>query len=706
MTAASSSEAGGPKSSTSSLGERLHRAVLRLQQRLPFVKREAEHREQTDAQRARQRRRRRRIIVGVLVALLAYPVLGTLALWTGFVEWVLRSEDMRVEIDNPSYTIWPGRIHVKHLRVLVNGETQFALEGSDLVVDVRMRDLFRRRVHVTELAAHDVRYQMRVQVESDRGQEERIAAYPPLPDLPGAKVIREDQAAASEPREGSWTVEVEGIDIRVVELWFFEYRYLGDGRLRGGFTVGPQIMSVTTAVQDIGPGELRFGPEQVVATNFRGQVSANIPEVNPEEHADTGFFEFVTARINLRADVQSLAVAGAYLTELEVSQGQGPFAVDLLLEKGLLGPKSHLDFETEAVRVMGQGFGVQTDWRLTFDAAGEMPDGRRAPAEASAQAAPPKAGGEPSATAAPGLPVVRSSSKSTYASLAGREGREFTVHVQGHEGEAVFDSIQLSGASHLKRAEPRLPNIVSTDLDDLGAVMPEGVPLNVRGGTAKASLRLDMDENFWIRGPVELALADLDLVLAGVAISGDTKLETKLRMNPKQKFTALESMALALRNVGMHVGDEQVDGWWLNVSSPRIASWHNEPARLETDLSIRAQSLEPVLEGLAEKDKLNDLVAKFTSLDDFRAKVSLRHHGSVTDVLLASESDVWDVAGRVRATEQGTRSALVVGGQAVSVGIATSGEQLEIQPFAKTDWLNARLRQFPPPLEQLSGAKP
>ena len=31
---------------------------------------------------------------------------------TGFVEWVARSEDLRLEMDNPSYTIWPGRIHM------------------------------------------------------------------------------------------------------------------------------------------------------------------------------------------------------------------------------------------------------------------------------------------------------------------------------------------------------------------------------------------------------------------------------------------------------------------------------------------------------------------------------------------------------------------------------------------------------------------
>lgn len=82
------------------------------------------------AEGSARRKRVRRIVIGVIVALLAYPVLGTLALWTGFVEWVLKSEDLRVEIDNPAYTIWPGHVHAKRVAIFVNGETQFTLEST------------------------------------------------------------------------------------------------------------------------------------------------------------------------------------------------------------------------------------------------------------------------------------------------------------------------------------------------------------------------------------------------------------------------------------------------------------------------------------------------------------------------------------------------------------------------------------------------
>ena len=310
------------------------------------------------------------ILVTVVVLLLAYPVLGTLALWTGLVERSLASEDLRVEIDNPAYTIWPGRVHMKRVKIMVNGDTQFTLEGHDLVVNARIFPLIERKLHVTELAANGVIYRMRVQVDSTKGIEERVAAYPPLEELPGAKVLREDTAAKTEEREPSWTVQVDGLDIGVGELWFMEYRFIGDGTLRGGFLVGPNRMSVSTAVQDLGPGQLRFGEKQVIAERFGGRVTAEIPELNPEEHADASFLEFVTSRIALQGDIVTLKHLSAYLDGTTVADGKGPLRTDLRLEKGRLGKESHLDYTTEAIRVAGRGFGVKTDWKLESERRG------------------------------------------------------------------------------------------------------------------------------------------------------------------------------------------------------------------------------------------------------------------------------------------------------------------------------------------------
>jgi hypothetical protein len=156
----------------------------------------------------------------------------------------------------------------------------------------------------------------------------------------------------------------------------------------------------------------------------------------------------------------------------------------------------------------------------------------------------------------------------------------------------------------------------------------------------------------------------------------------------------------------MRAGDEHADGWWMDLTSPRLTMWTTEPPRAEGTVSIRTRDLEPVLEALGEKEKISKLIPLFTSLDDFRAKTTLRKAGPITDITLESESDVWDASGRIYINEKQTRMALVVGGQAVSLGIASLGDGVEIMPFAKTDWLNERLQKLPKPLVQLPASKP
>ena len=624
------------------------------------------------------RKRKIRWLVAILLALLAYPVLVTLALWTGFVEGMLKSEDLRVEIQNPAYSIWPGKVHMKNVRILVNGSTQFILEGQDLVINLRLWELVKRRVHVTKLAAHDVVYQMRVQVKDTKNIERRVKAYPPLPDLPGANVVRETTAKKTEKEDPDWTVKVAGLDIAVKELWFFEYRYLGKGHLRGGFVVGPNVMQVETAVQDLGPGELRFGANETIATGLQGQISADIPQLNPKEHADASFMELVTARVNLRSMIESMTSVGSYFEaeHLDISKGKGPFAVDLYLDRGKLGPKSHLNYQTDSINLKGIGFGVGSDWQLDFDASGSSEH----------------------------LPLVRSSSKSSYVSLA-RAMKAFTIQIHDHHEEAQLDTIQLSKSTDLKHALVRMPKIVSVDLRDLPAVLAESPPFEMKG-ELDGSLNLDMDHEYWTQGRFHAATKGLHVAGSGISVDTNLKLDTELRLNPKQKINMLQKFVLRTRDMNMRAGSRDVSGWWMDIESAKFTLWNKTPPAFDGTLGVQARDLDPVLKALAEKDVISELIPMFTSLNDFRASARVRGSGDLTDVTLASESQVWDAAGRVYKKGDKTQMAIVVGGQAVSLGVASKGDGLELMPFAKTGWLNDHLREFPKPLLEMKADKP
>ncbi|HYQ18819.1 MAG TPA: hypothetical protein VEQ58_23750, partial [Polyangiaceae bacterium] len=354
-----------------------------------------------------------------------------------------------------------------------------------------------------------------------------------------------------------------------------------------------------------------------------------------------------------------------------------PLAFDLYMVNGNLGPQSKLTFSTDQVRVKGDGYGVLTDFKVDFDAAGEK-----------------------------GLPLGRLDAKSTYFSLAKRN-RNFTIQVHGHHEEAVLDTISLGRGTDLRRASVSMPNIVSTDIGDLGVLFGDDSPLKTEAGEAKASVHLDMDEKYWVRGPISAEVLRAKVEAAGVQLSANTWLKAEAKLNPKLKTNSLEDVVLRVRNGRMQAGSDSVDDWWMDLSSKRLTVWNEETPRAEGSVSIRTKNLAPALHALADKDVISGIVPVLTRLDNFRAKATFRKQGQATDVSIESESDIWDVAGRAYSNAKQTILAFVVGGQAVSVGVAKlPGRTLEIRPFAKTDWLNSRLAEFPKPLVHMPGDKP
>jgi hypothetical protein len=641
----------------------------------------------------RKRSRLRLLLIGALV-LLVYPVFGTLVLWSGLAEKWIESEDLRVELDKPAYTIFPGRVHLKGARIFSNSETQFVLSAEDMSFEVRLLGLLRKKIYVASVLGENVRFQMRVQVASTEGIEERVAAYPKLEGLPGVNTVLLDKAEKAEEQKEAFTVQVEGIDVKLAELWFFEYRYLGPGALQGGFIVGPGIMRVDTSVQEVGPGELRFGPDQVLAEHVRGRIEAEIPELDPEAHADESFLELVTARIHLAADVRSLEHLRAYLGGMAVKGGAGPFEAKVSMQEGRLGADSRITFGTEDVSLFGKGFSVRSDWDFDAHVRAEQPEDRTARAERS--------------TTPDVLPRIRSTSKATYVSFVSERTEDvFTVQVRKHEEGAVLETTELGTMTDIAHAYVRMPEIVTADLADLSVLTDEGSPFVARKGTARASLFLDIDENHVVRGPFKARFEGAQLTVDDIQIYANGSASCRIHSELDHETTTLSDISLSISDLKMRAGDQQVEDWWMRLSSKKLEAWGLPPERTQTQFSVRAKSAEPVLKALVAKGELSKLVPTLTHLNDLRIEAEVRKHGSVTDVLLEPlETNLFDVAGRFHMSDAQNRMAIVLGGKAISLGIASDASGLTLAPMARTGWLNQRLKGFPEPIDQVSPSQP
>jgi hypothetical protein len=629
------------------------------------------------------------ILVAALVLLAVYPVGGTLVLSTGLFERLMRSEDLRIEIDKPAWTLWPGHIHVAGARVFVNGETQFILGAKNLLIHVNLFPLVKKRLRVTKITGDDVRYFMRVQVEDSKGIERRLAAYPPLEGLPGDPTLSKKKAQNKEEREGDFTVDTDGIDISIAELWFMEYHYVGPGKLTGGFLIGPNKMRVNTSVQELGPGELRFGKDQVVLEDFAGRIQAQIPELNPMEHADESFLELVTSDVELKGNTTTLEPVGAYATSVTVREGQGPFEARVVLDKGRLGETSKITFATDEVRVRGNGFDVVTDWDFVAKV-GKAEDPKSAPHESDRSV----------------LPRILSKSEATYISLVKPRREPFTIHVREHRHDVVLRTNQLGRMTDIDHARIRFPMIFTNDLADL-APLTDGGAIESQAGELRASLVLDVDEEHVATGGFNTRFRGLRFGAAGMLLRGQGDGTCRIHVDIDKKATALRDMSVDLSEVGMHVGDETVEGWWTKVRVPYLGAWGFPPERFEGRVSVVSKSAEPILKALAGKDEIPGIVPDLTSLNDLRIRGKFRKDRTETDVLLEPlENELFDVAGRYYSKGEHSWLAVVVGGKAVSLGIAKNASGTTWKPFAREGWLNEQLRSFPKQSEKIRSSQP
>jgi hypothetical protein len=641
-------------------------------------------------QKRPQRFRHGRWAITVVLVLLAYPVLGTLFLWTGLFERALRSDDLSVHIDHPSWTLWPGHIHMRGATVLVNGETQFKLQAKNLLLHVNLFGLLKKRVKVTHLSADDVHFFLRVKVHEPQGIERRLAAYPPLPDLPGKPDLIERAATRSDQPSTAFTVDVEGLEAHVSELWLMEYHYVGPATLRGGFLVGPLRMRVSTSVQDFGPGELRFGEGQVIATSFNGRISATIPELNPMEHADESFLELVTADVYLKGDVQTLAHVGAYVPGTRVEAGAGPFEARILLSNGRVSAPTYATFSTKKVGIRRTGFAADTDWAF----------------EARFGKADPKAGkGVPSDDQV--LPRLGSKSASTYLSVSDGRGNAFKFQLHNQEHTVVLDSNQLGRMTDIDHARIRFPEIDTNDFHDLGALMETPPSFASQGGAGRASLALDIDHNHIMTGPFQASVRGLQFSAAGLLIRGQGDASCRIHVDLDHKVSTLKAASVHLSEIGLAVGDQRMEGWWATIEAPQLTAHGFPPTRVEGRLALRAKSAEPLLKTLAGKGLITTLIPDLTSLNDLRGAGTFRKSETVTDVVLEPlDNALFNVAGRYYEKGHDSRYAFVVGGSILSLGIANDPSGLSIMTFAREGWLNEKLLGLPTPVKQIHSSEP
>lgn len=409
------------------------------------------------------------------------------------------------------------------------------------------------------------------------------------------------------------------------------------------------------------------------------------------EHADASFLELVTSDIQLQGNVTSLSVVGAYAKGTTVKHGAGPFEAHILLSDGKLGDGSRLSFSTDKVGIREKGFGLDTDWDL---------QARVGAADTTSE----KALGSSDTV----LPRIRSKAKITYVSFSNERRDVFTVQARDHEQDVVLRTTQLGRMTDIDHARIAFPNIVTKDLDDLGALTSDGGGgVESKAGEARASFALDIDEHHRANGPFDAKFTGLRFTTAGMLWRGQGEVTSEIRADLDHKVATLRNTKIDLDQVGVQVDGQEAQDWWMKADVPFFGAYGMPPNRFEARLSILAKSAEPILKALAGKKEIPGVIPALTNLDDLRIRAKFRKNKTITDVMFEPlESDLFNVAGRYYSKDDDTKLAIVVGGKAVSLGIAKDPQGMSLVPFAREKWLNSELQRFPKPVETFRSSEP
>lgn len=637
------------------------------------------------------KRKRWWLLAGTL--LLVYPTVATLMLWTGMVERLLRTEDLRVEIENPAYSIIPGHIELRKVGVYMNAMPQFVLKADDVSARIRILPLFQRRLSLSWLGAENVSYRMRLPRKKGEVDTARTRAFPPLHGLPGLNAKAEEELDKSESSDPLWTVHVENVDVRVRDLWFFEYHYVGDGRLRGGFERGPDVLRVATSVQDLGPGRLYFGEKDTIAENFGGQLRAEIPEVDPSQHADLSFFDFVKATADLDADVKTLKHVSAYIPA-QVSEGAGPLNVLLELDQGKLADNTRITFETDELNLQGDGWGVKTDWSLDIEVS-ESDESRASDKEDTAQ-----------------VPRLTSKQEQAYVSWSTGGNTSFTVQLLESSQKAALMSSKIGEDFEVRSASVSLPKIISKDLDDVAkkpssAAGTDERGLVTHGGEAEASLLLNMDDKQRFHGPFRARFSEFDLGFAPLRVKSDGQASFQLSIDPANETIHASDISFDLRRAAFLIGNKEIQDWWYSLEGKKLFFRWSDPARLSADASFKAKDAEPLMATLAESGKVPKIVDQIVNFRNIEARAELLQQGEKLDIMLENiDTNLIDFNGRIYQDNDTNAFALLIGGRVISLGIVKWNSEMEFEPFAHAKWLNAQLAKFPPPIDGVTPPQP
>jgi hypothetical protein len=202
---------------------------------------------------------------------------------------------------------------------------------------------------------------------------QRLDAFPPIDGVTAgplrALVLPPPPTGAA--LDAIWSVRLDDVDATLAELWFVEYRYVGDGQVQGSFALSPlRHLEVGPAALQLAGGELTVG-DTVVSSSFSPTLEVTIAPVELQEAKGVALLRSVSASLRVDTTVQHLSVVQRSLPDLTI-EGSAHVVASLHVANGELSAGTTADVLTSEVLARREGLRVDATahLRLEVDDAG------------------------------------------------------------------------------------------------------------------------------------------------------------------------------------------------------------------------------------------------------------------------------------------------------------------------------------------------
>lgn len=255
-----------------------------------------------------------------------------------------------------AFSVWPGVVHVKGLRVVFQDKNlQWSLDIDHVNARISVTELMSRRFHATRVEGSGAAFRMRHRVQPETKDEPWMQTLPPIREFIAPAVF---EATVLEPpipdnKYNLWTVHLENVDVGVKEVWIQFVRYLGTGRARGTFQLVPaRNLWVGPASLDLDRGRATFGNESV-GTSLSGRITCKVDRFDVRLPQGREVFRYINTDITLLAQSYNIMRFFQFFAPPDLHMGAAPghLAVSVRVRRGRVMTGSQIEYASDSLNV-------------------------------------------------------------------------------------------------------------------------------------------------------------------------------------------------------------------------------------------------------------------------------------------------------------------------------------------------------------------